>query len=193
MTGSRRPLQSTLRGPGRSAAGFTIIEAVLSVVIVATLTTTMLTSVSANRAAMKTMNDRAQGLMLAEALVAEIVALPFNDPSGSVIDPIGPNSGEAGATRAAFDDCDDYHGFSEPNCLDKSGVAIAAGSGYARSVTVEFVQAAALNTAAGSGSRVKRITVTVSSGSKPVASLVAVRTSASLDPVVGQSDSLDTD
>jgi MSHA pilin protein MshD len=50
-----------------------------------------------------------RAVALAEAMMEEVLVLPYDDPGGGVT--IGPDDGET--TRQDFDDIDDYHGFSE--------------------------------------------------------------------------------
>lgn len=47
---------------------------------------------------------------LAEALMEEILAKPYEDPEGASTP--GPDEGEI--SRADFDNADDYHGYNEP-------------------------------------------------------------------------------
>ncbi len=55
-------------------------------------------------------------------MMEEIIRLPFNDPDGSSA--MGPEGGET--TRAAFDNIDDFHGFS----LAAGNITDAAGNLY---------------------------------------------------------------
>ena len=102
------------------------------------------------------------GPALAQELLEEVLAMPYEDPQ-TPGDAIGPDSGETGSTRAAFDDVDDYHNWNSASADVKSGAAIAGFTGWRRQVSVVYVQLAdpAQNSASDAG--LKRVTVTVTS------------------------------
>ncbi|MCP4593938.1 MAG: hypothetical protein GY842_24665 [bacterium] len=109
--------------------GLTLIEALLATVVLA------FTSIAVTQAVvvgqMQTMDAlrRARALEMAEALVDEVLRLPYADPNGT--------GGEVGRTN--FDDVADYHGFSEATgtLSDLSGTAYASPyQGFSRAVTV---------------------------------------------------------
>lgn len=73
---------------------------------------------------------------LAEALMEEIIALPYNDPDGGGA--IGPESGEVQPSQ--FDNVDDFHGFSETigQVKDLAGNSYPSSfSRFGRSVSVQ--------------------------------------------------------
>ncbi len=76
-------------------------------------------------------------MTLAEALMEEIVSLPYDDPEGAVA--LGPDSGES--DRVDFDNADDFHDYSEDfdELADASGTLLPdALQNYQRSVTASF-------------------------------------------------------
>lgn len=96
-----------------------------------------------------------RGLALAEALMEELVALPYKDPNGGAA--LGPDAGET--SRSLFDNCDDYDGHKEAasKLVDQAGVALPAEyQAFTRSVTC----AAGSTTISGVGA-VNGLTVTV--------------------------------
>lgn len=64
-----------------------------------------------------------RGLTLAETLMEEILAKPYDDPDPAAA-AVGPESGET--SRALFDNSDDYHNYSEA----AGALADAAGQLY---------------------------------------------------------------
>jgi hypothetical protein len=74
---------------------------------------------------------------LAEALVDEVLHLPYDDPEGASAP--GPEAGETG--RSLFDNADDYHGFSEAagSLADASGTLYPASlQDFSRSVSAAY-------------------------------------------------------
>ncbi|MDA1049410.1 MAG: hypothetical protein O3C40_02880 [Planctomycetota bacterium] len=113
--------------------------------------------------------DRARAKMIANAMLAEIVELPYLNPDGTPV--FGPESGE---TRATFDDVDDYHNLSDAPPVDKQGTALAGGSQLTRSVTVNFAEPDNFSQTAVTDKGVKRITVTVTGNGSNLAQVTAV-------------------
>ena len=160
--------------------GFSLIEAVIAMVLVSVMLTAALRTVASARVSMASTAERARGAALAERLMTEILALPFEDPQspGS----IGPESGETGLGRALFDDVDDYHGLAESPPLDTSGVELLGVSGWRWSVQVQYVQPGTPGTVSGTATTMKRIRVTVESGRTRL-SLDGYRTQAWIAPL----------
>lgn len=151
----------------------TLVEVVVASVIVATLLVAALTTVAGAASAGRALEAQERAVLLAEELMNEIVMLPYEDPDEPTL-ACGPETGESG--RAAFDDVDDYHGWTESPPQDAQGVAKASMSAWARQVTVTWVHAADLTTASAVESGVKRIEVVVLHDGTPLATLVAYRT-----------------
>jgi MSHA pilin protein MshD len=104
--------------------GMTLVETVIAIVVVAIAASAVL-GVLANT--VQHSSDAlimSQAVSIAEAYVEEISLKPFADPDG--ID------GEA--TRAAFDDTDDYDGLVDNGAYDQFGNPIAGLGGYTISV-----------------------------------------------------------
>ena len=104
----------------------------------------------------------------AQALLEEILTRPYADPDGAS-NP-GPEAGET--TRSAFDNVDDYHGYSESagSLVDAAGNAYPTEyAGFSRSVTVaaDSLQPTGFATAV-SG---MTVTVTVQLGPRAMAQL----------------------
>ena len=119
--------------------GLTLVEAVLSVMIVSVLMVSALQVMGSTVRTSLVQKDRSPAMALAQALMSEILQKKFNDPDGSSI--TGPEDGE---TRATFDDIDDYNGYSEAPPRDAGDALIMAPvtvdeSPWKRSVAVTYI------------------------------------------------------
>jgi MSHA pilin protein MshD len=160
--------------PTRHNKGFTLIEAIMSILIVGVMYVAALQTLGASRVGQATIADQRRGYELAQQLLAEIVSQPYADPvTGATT--FGPEAGEATGNRSQFDDVDDYNGWSEQPPKLKDGTAISNLSDWTRRVTVAWVDPSNLDTNRLNESGIKRITVTISRGLKPIATLNALK------------------
>ena len=136
--------------------GFTLGEAMIAmaVLMLAVLAITQ-AIVSGQMQTYEALHDQ-RAVSLGEALVEEVLALPYADPEGAA--GAGPDSGES--NRSQFDNADDFDGFSE----SIGSVADAAGNDYnapfqrfGRSVTATYGQ----QTVSGFADPIDGVTVTV--------------------------------
>jgi Tfp pilus assembly protein PilV len=154
-----------------SARGFGLVEAVCSLLIVAVLLTAALTAVAASLTGRRAASRQAWARLLAEELLAEALAQRYREP-GAVAPPLGVDAGETG--RAAFDDVDDYDRWSESPPQSPTGVALAGGEPWSRSVEVSWVDPGDLAFVLAAESGVKRITVRVSYNDRPLCILSSI-------------------
>ena len=155
--------------------GFSVIEAVLSALVIGVMLVAVLNTVGAARSAQVWNVDRVRAMALASNLMAEIVDEAYADPTEVQL--FGPEASELLAQRSAFDDVDDYNGWSKSPPEDLDGTPIPGYAGWTRSVTVSW---ATLGTPAASSltdTGIKRITVTVSKRGVKIAELTALRAS----------------
>ena len=113
-------------------SGATLIELLVSVVIISIVATSamMLVAQTAGRSGDPLI--RTQAIAVAEAYMEEILLQPLVDPSGGNLN--GPGSGE---TRPTFDDVTDYHGLADTGgAVDQYGNAIPGLEAYEVSVSV---------------------------------------------------------
>lgn len=143
----------------RQRRGFSIIEAIMSMMMVGGLLVVALNTVGASVSAQQSTGDHGRGRLLATAMLSEILQLDYHDPG--VVVTFGPEALEVGLTRAAFDDVDDYTALSETTPQKKDGTALPGLTGWQRTVAVAFVDPTNLGTVAGSDLGVKRVTVQV--------------------------------
>jgi MSHA pilin protein MshD len=146
----------------RRQTGATLVELIISVVIIATLSTSamMLIAQTTGRSADPVI--RIQAIAIAEAYMEEILSQAFPGPGD-----VGP---EAGETRAVFDDIADYNGLADSDgAYDQNANPVSGLEAYNIAVSVAD---STLN-----GAPAKRIRVAVSHDADPVAvyPLVAYR------------------
>jgi hypothetical protein len=151
------------------------VEATLSVVVVGLMLVAALRTISASAQGQIHNADRLRGALLANALLTEITGLRYSEPTEVAL--FGPEVSELGG-RPAYDDVDDYHGWTESPPVEKDGAAIPNAAGWRRSVTVAYTNPANLSATSAIATGAKRITVTVEHNGVPVAVMTAVRTSA---------------
>ena len=156
------------------ARAFTIVEAVLATVIVAVMLVAALTTVGVSKATQHKASLVGQGRLLTESLMSEILRQSYEDAKDAGV--LGRESGESDTTRAAFDDVDDYHGWSSSPPTAKDGTALLNGAGWSRTVTVEWVIPTSPQQVKSAETGAKRVTVTAAYNKVPQATLVAIRT-----------------
>jgi hypothetical protein len=155
--------------------GFSVIEAVLSTLVIGVMLVAVLNTVGAARTAQVWNVERVRAACLASNLMAEIVDQAYADPAELQL--FGPEASELLAPRSSFDDVDDYHGWSKSPPDNPDGSAIPGYEGWTRSVTVNWATlgSPAANSITDTG--MKRITVTVSRRGLKLAELTALRAS----------------
>lgn len=168
------PTPATHKRQDYQRRAFTLVESVISLVIVSVMLVAALNTVGASRLSQYKTSTRAQGRLLAESLLAEILTQPYADPNGAAL--FGVEVGEDDVTRDAFDDVDDYHTWTSSPPSEKTGAEMASWGRWQRSVTVEWVDPANPAVVQGTESLAKRVTVKVSFANMPVATLVAIKT-----------------
>jgi MSHA pilin protein MshD len=110
----------------RGERGTTLIELIVSIVIVAIAASAVLGVLSSSAGRSADAMIMAQAVSIAEAYLEEISLKAYADPDG--ID------GEA--VRTDFDDVDDYNGLLDSGARNQFGTAIAELSRYTVAVTV---------------------------------------------------------
>jgi MSHA pilin protein MshD len=161
-----------------SRPGFTLVEAVLSLLIVSVVAVAALTAVAQARATRALTSDRSMAVTLARSMIDEVGTRAYADPQ-SPSSPIGLDAGEsAAADRTTLDDVDDYHGISESPPRERSGTIIPDATNWRRDVRVEPVDAAAPTNLSATESGVKRVVVEIYLRGKLVLTQRALRTQA---------------
>ncbi len=165
---AQRPAPAALQD-----GGFTIVEAVISMVIVGVMFVAALNTVGASRLTQHRAASISRGRLFTAGLLSEVREQSYKDSGASPV--FGPEADESTATRADFDDVDDYNGWSGPP-TNKDGTALANSAGWMQSVTVEWIDPLRPDKTASSEMNAKRITVTTTFNSVPQVTLVAIRT-----------------
>lgn len=105
----------------RPTRGFTLAEVLMASAVLSVAVGAILTAVTTGQEQTYEALHEQRAVALAEALMEEIIALPYADPQGDTT--AGPDDGEA--ARGDFDNADDFHGFNEEigQVLDAAGLA----------------------------------------------------------------------
>ena len=154
--------------------GFSLIEATMSMLLVAVLLVAALSTLSASTTTSRISAERATGLLLAQDLMAEIICAAYIEPEE--VPSFGPEGAEDDGTRSAFDDVDDYHNWDASPPERRDGTAIPDRATWRRLVAVAHVNPDNLQVTIGNDGGAKRITVVVTHSGKTVALLTGVRT-----------------
>ena len=158
---------------GANAPAFTLVEAVLSTVIVSVMFVAALNTVGASRLTQHRAALASRGRMFAELLLSEVTEQNYKDPGASPV--FGPETGESTMTRADFDDVDDYNGWSKrPEAKD--GSVLPNSVGWTQTVTVQWIDRLNPSQVQAFETNAKRIAVTTSYNNLPQVTLVAIRT-----------------
>ena len=159
-----------------SGRGFSLIEAVFSVVIVAVMFAAVMTTVAAARVVRYKTDGRSRGSTLAHDLMAEILQAAYEEPAGPAA--LGRDAAEGIDDRADFDDVDDYDGWTATPPELKGGTPLSLPAGWSRAVEVRWVVANNLTLTSGTETNAKRIIVTVKHNNVTMAQVTAIRTRA---------------
>lgn len=170
------PRAAQLRRGDRALRAFTHVETVICMVITGVMLVAALSAVAASRTGQYKITERQRGELLAQELMAEIVAQGYKESEEDAN--LGTDAGETGNVRVNWDDVDDYSKWSAAPPQEKDGTAIPGLEGWERSSEVDWVDPADIEDIVVAETGVKRITVTVSHNGTPVATLTALRTSA---------------
>ena len=152
----------------RTRSGLTLAEVAISTLLVGVLMVASLRTVESSLHNWNAASASCDGGALARQLLDEIQTLAYEDADGSPI--FGVETGEATspATRAQFDDIDDYDAWTSSPPLDKAGNALAEFSGWSRSVSIKKLaagnHAALANGATDEGLREILVTATSPTG-----------------------------
>ncbi|MFP4354908.1 MAG: prepilin-type N-terminal cleavage/methylation domain-containing protein [Phycisphaerae bacterium] len=120
--------------------GFSLIEALISMILVGGLLVAALNAVGYAKAGQHRLATRRQGRLLAEDLRTEINLQPFQAPGTpeGMLATIGPAGHEMGPDRSRFNDADDYDKWSSSPPQLQDGTAIPWAANFTRSVSVKW-------------------------------------------------------
>ncbi len=102
-------MSSAGRRRRRVSAGFTLMEVMFAVLVLAFSVAALTQAVVSGQSHTYEAMHASRAITLAEAMIDEILGKPYDDPEGAIT--VGPDTGEA--TRDRFDNADDYDGYTE--------------------------------------------------------------------------------
>jgi MSHA pilin protein MshD len=114
----------------RRQSAFTLIEIIVTIVIIAIASTALLGFANMVRGSADPVIQQ-QATTIAEAYLEEIMLRAFNDPQGGET---GNDEGEAG--RADYDDVKDYRSLAAGPAADQFGNPVAVLAAYTVTVTI---------------------------------------------------------
>lgn len=155
---------------------FSLVETAIATVLVGGLFVVAMNMVGASRITQARYADREQALLLAEDLLNEILAQPYEDPDGEIA--FGIEVGETLTLRTSFDDTDDYHGTSQSPPTRADGKSMPGADRFTRSVVVQWVELDDVAKVSVSETGIKRVTVTVALAGREMAALSGLRAAA---------------
>lgn len=154
----------------RRAAGFTLVEMIIAIVIIGVGLAGVLTAFNINVRSSADPMVRKQMIAAAEGMLEEILLKPF------AVSGVAPTNalvacGSAGAARMAFNDVRDYAGYATTGICDIDGAAVAGLGTYNLAVAIASPNLTDGTTAVAS----LRVAVTVAQGTETL-TLVGWRT-----------------
>lgn len=166
------PIRPTRSGPSRP--GFSLIEAVISILIVGIMLVAALNTIGASKLSTVRVQEQVTGEMLAEELMSEIMLQAFEDPSETPV--FGPEVTENLKKRKLWDDVDDYDGWSASPPEEKDGTPLADMDDWSRQVTVTPVVRVTPDVENLVSKKTLHVKVTVTHQGRVVATLSTLRT-----------------
>jgi MSHA pilin protein MshD len=137
--------------------GVTLIELLVSLMVIALAGVALAGTLGFIARNSGTTLAEAQARAIADAYLAEALAMPFADPA--------PPNNES--NRAAFDDIGDYNGLNDANAVDQSGTPISGNGQF--QVTVAVVPSAGLPLIPAANARRVDVTVRTVGGVRVIA------------------------
>ena len=138
-----------------NARGITLLEAVITIVLVGVMLVAAINTVAVSKAGQRIIRDDRAGRQLAEQLMDEILSQPYADESvletlleevlvwdSPTAVTLGPDGVEGDVVnRTLFDDIDDYHLWTASPPIDADGKSMTEYSEYERQVVVKLSSA----------------------------------------------------
>jgi MSHA pilin protein MshD len=158
----------------RARRALSLVEVVASTMIVGMMAVATLDSLGAATRSSDAIGNRAIAAGLADDLVSEILQQPYSDPNGSAV--FGHESGEATSPRSAFDDVDDYNGWTASPPQNRDGTTISDRTNWRQTVTITRVSPSNPTQTLASDQGAKLIHVAISYNGQVLADEYAIRT-----------------
>ena len=158
---SNRHASSSLRFSRR---GFTLVEAVLSCLIISVVLVPALQLVGDSAKSKILQRQSALGAALARELMSEILQCNYVDPNV-----------DTGEVRSGWDDIHDYDGYVQTSPTDRTGTALPGYTNWIRKAAIRYVTLASPGTTSATDVGLKEIVVTVTSPTGRIYTLTALR------------------
>ena len=152
------------------------MEVTVSTLIVGAMAVASLNALGAATRSSVDAGRRGVATTLAAELMSEILQAEYSEPSGSAS--LGPDSGELGGPRSAFDDVDDYDGWNKSPPQYRDGTVIPDRADWRQRVEVDYVLTSDSTQTVGSDQGVKRIHVIIEYRNQLLVEQIAFRTNA---------------
>ena len=155
--------------------GLSLLEVSVSALLVGVLLVGALRCAGSAISGQLANSQQSRAQHLAQDLLAEVMMKAYEEPNATGV--FGPETGEVnGMSRLLFDDVDDYHNWNQSPPVAADGTSMPGNSRWRRLVTVSYLEANDLTRVATADQGVKRITVSVSYGSRNLATVDAIVT-----------------
>jgi prepilin-type N-terminal cleavage/methylation domain-containing protein len=161
----------TYPSPARTLRAFTLVETIISIVLVSVLLVAALTAAGASARFRQSTTSRDFASLLASDLAEEMAGKLYGSTGGGTI-----STTALTGNRSATTNIDQYHGLTESPPVTWAGTAVSGATGWTRSAEVTRVLAKSPDTATTDETGVKRVTITVSKGSTVYAKVRFLRT-----------------
>jgi hypothetical protein len=163
-------------------SSLTLVEMMVCTVIVSVMLVAALNAVGAARLNDCRLAENQRALLLAQALMAEILGQPYSaaDEAGDVIGAAAV--GAAAADRTGFNSVGDYNGWRATPPENRDGSVVPNSEGYTQAVRVVWVTPANLTVESASATGVKCIQVSIERSKRVVIVLTGYRTAVWKDP-----------
>ena len=167
--------------------GFTMVEAVLSLVLISGVAVALLTSMRTAARAGMVAHRQQFGTELAMDILAEVLATPYDTSITEVgleavaVDPLVPASSVAvavGSDRLAKANTMSFNGVNEASVVTKSGQPVPNATGWRRAITVRYADTSNININPGADTGLALVTVIVMYNGGEVARASALRSHA---------------
>ncbi|TWT88906.1 hypothetical protein Mal64_23960 [Pseudobythopirellula maris] len=159
--------------PAAQRRGISLLEVVVAAALVGAVLVGSMAALGNSVRSRLAAAEQAAGPLLADSLLAEIMEQLYNDPQG-VADYLGRGGSESASERSAWNDVDDYTGWSATPPQTKAGAELTQYDGWTRAVTVRYADPFdhdQLN----SDNGLKKIVVTVTAPDGAVTTRIAYR------------------
>jgi hypothetical protein len=167
-----RSATARITGSPAPRTGLTLIEILASTFLVGALLVGSLAAVGGIFRTWSAGATHRDALSLAEVLLAEILLQSYEEPADTPR--FGRESGESSSDRSAWDDVDDYDGWTSAPSL-RDGTALTGYTGWTCAVRIELVRVASPEQTATTDEGLKRIVLVVTEPSGRATTLVGYR------------------